>query len=98
MSLEELVRTVLNKTSLSKYFWVDVLSISYYLINRFSIIHILKLTPYEIYKEVKLSISHLHVLGCKYFVLNNIKNNFGKFDAKVDESIFNVYSNSRQSF
>ena len=54
--------------------------------------------PYEIYKEVKPNISHLHVLGGKYFVINNRKDNFGKFDAKVDESIFNVYSNSRQCF
>jgi len=30
--------------------------------------------------------------GCKYFVLNNGKDNIGKFDVKYDEGIFLSYS------
>ena len=53
---------------------------------------ILKKTPYELYNGRKPNISHLHVFGCKCFVLNNGKDNLGKFDAKSDEGIFLGYS------
>ena len=36
----------------------------------------------------KPNISHLHVFGCKCFVLYNGKDNLGMFDAKSDEGIF----------
>lgn len=39
-----------------------------------------------------MNISHLHIFGCKSFVLNNKKDNLGKFDAKVDEGVFIEYS------
>jgi len=48
---------------------------------------ILKKTPYELYKGRKPNISHLRVFGCKCFVLNNGKDNLGKFDPKSDEGI-----------
>ena len=53
---------------------------------------IFKKTPYELYNGRKPNISHLHVFGCKCFVLNNGKDNLGKFDAKSDEGIFLGYS------
>ena len=53
---------------------------------------ILKKTPYELFNGRKPNISHLHVFGCKCFVLNNGKENLGKFDAKSDEGIFLGYS------
>jgi len=46
---------------------------------------ILKKTPYELFNGRKPNISHLHVFACKCFVLNNGKENLGKFDAKSDE-------------
>ena len=52
---------------------------------------ILKKTPYELFNGRKPNISHLHVFGCKFFVLNNGKENLGKFDAKSDEGIFLGY-------
>lgn len=42
--------------------------------------------------------SHLHVFGCKCFILNNGKENLGKFDAKADEGIFLGYSQSSKAF
>ena len=62
------------------------------MMNRALIIPILKKTPYELYNGRKLNISHLHVFGCKCFVLNNDKENLGQFDAKFDEGIFLGYS------
>jgi len=53
---------------------------------------ILKKTPYKLFKGRKPNISQLKVFGCKCFVLNNGKDNLGKFDSKVDESIFLGYS------
>jgi len=49
---------------------------------------ILKKILYELFKGRKLNISHLKVFGCKCFILNNGKDNLGKFDSKVDPGIF----------
>jgi len=40
----------------------------------------------------KPSISHLRVFGCKCFILNNGKDNLGKFDHKSDEGIHIGYA------
>jgi len=85
--LEELARTLLNATDLPKYLWVDAVCTTCYVLNRVLIRPILKKTPYELFKGRKPNISHLKVFGCKYFILNNEKNNLGKFDPKVDEGI-----------
>ena len=72
-SLEELTITMLNENHLPKYFWVDVISTTCYVLNRVIIRPLLKLTPYEIHKGRKPNISHPNVFGCKCFVLNNDK-------------------------
>jgi len=76
---------MLNETNLPKYFWSDAISITCYVLNRVLISPILKSTPYEPYKGRKPNILQLRVFGSKCFVLNNGKNNLGKFDSKVDE-------------
>jgi len=91
-SLEELARTMLNESKLPKYFWADVVYTATYVLNRTLIRPILKKTPYELYKGRKPSVSHLRVFGCKCFVLNNGKENLGKFDAKSDEGIHIGYA------
>jgi len=90
--LEEIARTLLNETSLPKYFWAEAVNTACYIINRALIRPILKKTPHELFNGRKPNISHLHVFGCKCFVLNNGKENLGKFDAKSDEGIFLGYS------
>jgi len=92
MFLEELARTLLNETDLPKYFWVDAVSTTCYVLNIMVIRPISKKTPYELFKGRKPNISHLKVFGCKCFILNNGKNNLGKFDSKADEGIFHGYS------
>jgi len=91
-SLEELARTLLNATDLPKYLWVDAISTACYVLNKVLIRPILKKTPYELFKGRKPNISHLKVFGCKCFILNNRKNNLGKFDPKADEGTFLGYS------
>jgi len=91
-SLEELARTLLNETYLPKYFWVDAVSTTFYVLNKVLIRPIIKKTPYELFKGIKPNIYHLKVFGCKCFILNNVKDNLGKFDSKDDEDIFIGYS------
>ena len=97
-SLEEMARTMLNEANIPKYFWADAVNTACYVMNRTIIRPILAKTPYELYKGRKPNISHLHVFGCKCFVLNNGKDNLGKFDAKADEGIFLGYSLSSKAF
>ena len=42
--------------------------------------------------------SYLRAFGCKFFVLNNGKDDLGKFDPKSDEDIFVGYSSLRASY
>lgn len=39
-------------------------------------------------------IYHLHVFGCKCFILNNKKDNLGTFDAKADRGLLLGYFTS----
>jgi len=91
-SLEELARTMLSESSLPKYFWVDAVCTSFYVMNRVLIRPILKKTPYELFNGGKPNINHLRVFSCSCFVLNNGKENLGKFDEKDDHGIFIGYS------
>jgi len=97
-SLEELARTMLSEYSLPKYFWVDVVSTSCYVMNIMLIRPILKKTPYELFNGRKSNISHLKVFGCSCFVLNNGKENLGKFDEKADNGIFIDYSSNSHAY
>jgi len=97
-SLEELARTMLSESSLPKYFFADAISTSCYVMNRVLIRPIIKKTPYEIFNGRKPKISHLKVFGCNYFVLNNGKENMGKFDEKYDNDIFICYSSNSHAY
>ena len=93
-----MTRTMLCENNLPKYFWTEAINTSYYIINRTMIRPILKKTPYELFRERKPNISYFHSFGCKCFVLNNGKDNLGKFDAKSDEGIFLGYSLTSKTF
>jgi len=75
MSLKELARTMLSESSLPKYFWVDDVSTSCYVMNRVLIRPILMKIPYELFNGRKPNISHLKVFGCRCFIMNNGKEN-----------------------
>jgi len=91
-SLKEFARTIRNETELPKYFWADAVSIACYVLNRVLIRRILKKTPNELFKGRKPNVFHLKLFGYKCFILNNGKDNLGKFDSKSDEGIFLGYS------
>ena len=94
-ALEDIARTLLNETNLPKYFWPDAINTVYNMLKRVLIRPILKKTPYELYKGRKPNISHFRVFGYKCFILNNGKDNLGKFDSEADEGIFLGYSLSQ---
>lgn len=82
---------MINDTKFPKYFRVDAIKMTCYILNRIVITPILNKTLYKLYKR-KPIVSHFHAFGCKCLVLNNGKYNIGKFDVKVHERIFLVYS------
>jgi len=43
-------------------------------------------------------ISRFKIFGCKYFMLNNRKENLDKFDVKADEGIFLGYSSHSHAY
>ena len=94
----ELARTMLSDSNLPKYFWADAVSTTCFVSNRVNIRPILKKTPYELFKGRKPNISFFHIFGCKCFVLNNDKDNLGKFDEKSDEGIFLGYSLTSKAY
>jgi len=98
ISPEELVKTILNENSLPKYFWADVVNIACYVLHRVLIRPILKKTPYELFKGRRHVLSHLKVFGCKCFILNNGKENLGKFDAKADKGVFLGYATQSHTY
>ncbi|MBM1019736.1 hypothetical protein, partial [Escherichia coli] len=79
-------------------FWVEAVHTTYFVINRAYIRPILKRTPYELWKGRKPNIAYFHIFGSKCFVLNNGKDNLGKFDPKSDEAIFLGYSSSSKAY
>lgn len=89
---------MINEHHLPKYFWADAINTACYVLNRILIHPILNKTPYELLKGRKPNISHFHVFGCKCFILNNGKENLGKFDSKADEGIFLGYAQSSKAF
>ena len=97
-SLVELARTMLSDSNLPKYFWADAVSTTCFVSNRVNIRPILKKTPYELFKGRKPNIAFFHIFGCKCFVLNNDKDNLGKFDEKSDEGIFLGYSLTSKAY
>ncbi|GAV63259.1 hypothetical protein CFOL_v3_06779, partial [Cephalotus follicularis] len=97
-TLEEMGRTMLCENNLPKYLWAEAVNTACYIINRVMIRSILKKTPYEIFNDRKPNVSHLRPFGCKVFILNNGKDNLGKFDAKSDEGIFLDYSLNSKAY
>ena len=69
-----------------------------YVLNRMLIRLILKITPYELFKSIKPNFGHLKIFRCTCFVLNNGKENLGKFDSKADEAIFLRYSLTNKAY
>ena len=82
MTLQEMARTMLNDNATPKHLWVEAMNTTYYLQNKIYIRHIMKKTPYELWKGRKSNISYFHLFGCKCFILNT-KDNLENFIHRV---------------
>ena len=93
-TLIEAGRTMLDDVNLPTYFWAEAINIACYTQNC-SLINKHGKTPYEMVKGKKPSVKHLHVFGCKCFVLRTHPEQLGKFETKADEGIFVGYPPGR---
>ena len=73
-------------------FGAEEVNTSCYVLNRILCRKLLNKTSYELWKDKKPNVSYFRAFGCKYFVLNNNRDNLGKLDAKADKGIFIGYS------
>ncbi|PKA54068.1 Retrovirus-related Pol polyprotein from transposon TNT 1-94 [Apostasia shenzhenica] len=89
---------MLHERGLPKYFWAEAVNTACYIVNRVTVRSILSKTLYELWKGRKPNISYLRVFGYNCFVLNNGKDNLGKFDPKADEAIFLGYSLTSKAY
>ncbi|XP_015162449.1 uncharacterized protein [Solanum tuberosum] len=87
-TLVDIARTMLIDSGLAINFWSEVVNTTCYVTNRCLMRSVLKKTPYELLNGRKPSLSHLKAFGCKCVVLNNGKDDLGKFDPKSDEGKF----------
>ena len=92
-----MARTMLNESNVEDYFWAEAINTSCYILNRVSIRKVLNKTPYELWKNIKPSISYFHIFGCYCYILNN-KEKLGKFDPKSDKAIFLGYSTTSKGY
>ena len=96
-TLIEAGRTMLEEASLPTYFWEEAINIACFtqnctLINRHGV------TPYQSLKGKKPSLKHLHIFGCKCFVLRTHPEQLEKFETKADEGIFVGYPLTTRAF
>ena len=91
-TLIEAARTLLGESKLPTYFWAEAVNTTCFTQNISLINQAQGMTPYQLFKGKKPTISFLHVFGCKCFVLRNQGEHLGKFEAKADEAIFVGYA------
>ncbi|KAJ9544564.1 hypothetical protein OSB04_024271 [Centaurea solstitialis] len=96
-TLIEAARSMLSEANLATQFWAEAVNTACYTQNRSLIVKRFRRTPYELFRNRKPSIEHLHIFGCVCYILNN-KDNLGKFDSKSDDRIFLGYSSISKTY
>ncbi|KAJ9544522.1 hypothetical protein OSB04_024229 [Centaurea solstitialis] len=96
-TLIEAARSMLSEANLATQFWAEAVNTACYTQNRSLIVKRFRRTPYELFRNRKPSIEHLHIFGCVCYILNN-KDNLGKFDSKSDDGIFPGYSSISKTY
>ncbi|KAJ9536517.1 hypothetical protein OSB04_un000311 [Centaurea solstitialis] len=96
-TLIEDARSMLSEANLATQFWAEAVNTACYTQNRSLIVKRFRRTPYELFRNRKPSIEHLHIFGCVCYILNN-KDNLGKFDSKSDDGILLGYSSISKTY
>ncbi|XP_049414870.1 uncharacterized protein LOC125877656 [Solanum stenotomum] len=97
-TLVDISRTMLIDSGLPMNFWAEAINTTCNVTSKCLIRTVIKKTPYEFVNDRKPSIAHLKPFGCKCFVLNNGKDDLGKFDARSDEGVFVGYSSTSKAY
>ena len=79
-------------------FWAEAVNTSCHVTNRCLIRSLLNKTPYELLNNKKPTFNYLRTFGCKCFVLNNDKDDLGKFDPRSYEGVFVGYFSSSKAY
>ena len=87
-TLVNISRTMIIESNLPQNFWAEVVNTACHVTNRCLIRAVLNKTPYELLNNRKLMLSYLRAFGCRCFMLNNGKDDLGKFDPRSDEGVF----------
>ncbi|KAJ9557555.1 hypothetical protein OSB04_012169 [Centaurea solstitialis] len=96
-TLIEAARSMLSEANLATQFWAEAVNTACYTQNRSLIVKRFRRTPYELFRNRKPSIKHLHIFGCVCYIQNN-KYNLGKLDSKCDDGIFLGYSSISKNY
>ncbi|GJU14946.1 retrovirus-related pol polyprotein from transposon TNT 1-94 [Tanacetum coccineum] len=96
-TLVEAVRTMLIFSKSSLFLWAEAVATACYTQNR-SLIHTCyNKTPYELLRDCKSELKHLHVFGALCYPTNDFKD-LGKLQPKADIGIFIGYSPSKKAY
>ncbi|XP_015075493.1 uncharacterized protein LOC107019547 [Solanum pennellii] len=86
-TLVNIARTMIIESNLPQGFRAEAVNTACHVTNRCLIRSLLNKTPYELLNHRKPMLSYLRAFGCKCFVLNNGKDDLGKFDPRNDEGV-----------
>ena len=86
------------ESNLPQSFRAQAVNTTCHVTNRCLIRSLLNKSPYELLNNRKPMLSYLRAFGCKCFVLNNGKDDLGKFDPRSDEGVFVGYSLSTKAY
>ena len=93
----EMERSILSGVGLGQEFWVEVVEIAYYLLNRSPSSMLEDKTPQEAWIGKKPSPSHLRVFGCDAYV-HVPEEKITKLDSKSEKCIFIGYKDGLKGY
>jgi len=96
-TIVEMARSMLQSKNLPKYFWVEAINTTVYILNRSSTKAVPNQTPYEAWFKRKPKVEHFRIFGCIAYA-HILKENREKLDEKGEKCIFIGYSNESKGY
>lgn len=96
-TLDEMIRNMLQRKRLTKYYLNEVISTTIYIQNRCPIISLENMIPYEAWYGIKLNVTHLKMFGCLTFV-KIVDEKRKKLDAKNYPCVFIGYNEHSKAY
>ena len=97
-TLVNIARTMIIESNLPQSFWAEAVNTVCHVTKRCLIRAVLNKNPYELLNNRKPLLNYLRAFGCRCFVLNNGKDDLGKFDPRSDKGVFVGYSSSSKAY